>query len=165
LALGRSLWFYVAAVLTIIGIAAAVLYFYNKRQSPEIKPEIIRPAWEVALEDLHYLKEALRQGRVQHREYYFRLSEVLRGYLEKRFRIPLLESTTQEIRLRLKDNFINPSSKESFLTFLEQSDLIKFAKVLPETRMLEQDWKLAYQIVTETIPKPGPVPGFEKMKA
>ena len=164
LALGRSVWFYVAAALTLIGIAAAVLYFYHKRKKPEIKPEIIRPAWEVALDDLQNLKEGLRQGRVQYREYYFRLSEVLRCYLEKRFRIPVLESTTQEIRLRLQNNFLSPSSKESFLTFLEQSDLIKFAKVLPENEMLEQDWQLAYQIVTETIPKPEPVSGFEKIK-
>jgi hypothetical protein len=164
LALGRSLWFYVAAVLTLIGIAAAVLYFYKRRKKPEIRPEIIRPAWEFALEDLQNLKEALRQGRVQYREYYFRLSEVLRGYLEKRFRIPLLESTTQEIRLRLQEDFLNVSSKDAFLKFLEQSDLIKFAKVVPENKMLEEDWQLAYRIVSETIPKPEPVLNFEKVK-
>jgi hypothetical protein len=163
--LGRSVWFYlfVALVLLALGTGLA-LYLLNRRKKKTTKPEIIRTPWEVASEELQNLLQAHRLGRIPVKEYYFSLTEILRGYLERRFGIPLLESTTQEIRAQLERNYLNPESKKSLLQFLEQSDLIKFAKVQPETPRLTSDWELAYQIVQETIPRPEPVQTAERVK-
>ena len=163
--LGRSVWFYLLIALALLALGTALtLYLLNRQKKKAIKPEIIRTPWEIALEELQNLLQAHRLSRIPVKEYYFRLTEILRGYLERRFGIPLLESTTQEIRAQLERNYLNPESKKSFLQFLEQSDLIKFAKVQPETPRLTSDWELAYQIVQETVPKPEPVQAAERVK-
>ena len=163
--LGRSVWFYLLIALALLALGTAlILYLLNRRKKKATKPEIIRTPWEVALEELQNLLQAHRLGRIPVKEYYFRLTEILRGYLERRFGIPLLESTTQEIRAQLERDYLNPESKKSLLQFLEQSDLIKFAKVQPETPRLTSDWELAYQIVRETIPMPEPVQAAEGIR-
>jgi len=163
--LGRSVWFYLLIALALLAIGTALtLYLLNRQKKKAIKPEIIRTPWETALEELQNLLQAHRLGRIPVKDYYFRLTEILRGYLERRFGIPLLESTTQEIRAQLERDYLNPESKKSLLQFLEHSDLIKFAKVQPETPRLTSDWELAYQIVQETIPKPEPVQAAERVE-
>lgn len=163
--LGRSLWFYLLVTLALLALGTGLtLYLLNRRKKKLTKPEIIRTPWELALEELFNLREAHRSGRIPVKEYYFYLTEILRGYLERRFGIPLLESTTTEIRAQLERNYLSPESKKSLLQFLEQSDLIKFAKVLPETQRLTSDWELAYQIVQETIPKIEPAQIIEEVR-
>jgi len=163
--LGRSAWFYLFTALALLALGTSLaLYLLNRRKKKLTKPEIIQTPWEVALEELQNLLQAHRLGRIPVKEYYFRLTEILRGYLERRFGIPFLESTTAEIRAQLERNYLNPESKKSLLQFLEQSDLVKFAKVQPETQKLTSDWELAYQIVQETIPKPEPVQSVEEVQ-
>lgn len=154
LELARSIWFYWAGLVAILIVTALLFYLVKRRPRTPLKPEIVRPAWELAKEELLDLQQSFRSGKIQTKEYYFRLSEILRGYLERRFGIPLLESTTEEIESRLKEDFLSPDSKDSFLRFLQDSDLIKFARVVPESQKPEQDWQLSYRIVQETIPQP-----------
>jgi len=152
--LSRSLWFYLIAGLFVLAVAALLFYLWKRKEKPSLKPEIVKPAWELAAQELHLLQNLLRQGKIQVKEYYFRLSEILRGYLERRFGIPLLERTTEEISRELEKDFLHPESKTPFLLFLHQSDLIKFAKSVPQAQQIDLDWQLAYQIVEETIPRP-----------
>jgi hypothetical protein len=165
LSLGKGWWFYVAMILGLIVLGAALwLYWLKNRRKKIVQPERMRLPWELALEELFNLKEKQCSGGLSFREYYFQLSEILRGYLERRFSIPLLESTTEEIRLILERDFLQPDSKTVLLRFFEQSDLIKFAKVVPENQQLDHDWQLAYQIVEQTIPRPEPVQTGETAK-
>ena len=56
------------------------------------------------------------------------MSEIFRGYLELRFNIPALESSTYELKLFIQDLSIN----ESWINmFLRNSDIVKFAKGIP----------------------------------
>ncbi len=155
LSLGKGWKFYASIILALLILGAGLwLFWLMTRRKKIIQPEEVRFPWELALEELFNLKGKQHSGKMSAKEYYYLLSEILRGYLEKRFSIPLLESTTEEIRLILERDFLQPNSKTVLLRFLEQSDLIKFAKVVPENQQLDNDWQLAYQIVEETIPRP-----------
>jgi hypothetical protein len=156
LELGSSIWGYLfPGVVLLLALVIAIIWFRRKKKLAPI-PIVMTPPWEKALQDLKQLQELFGTGRIDARMYYFQLSEIIRTYLEKRFRIPLLESTTQEIQTRLPEECLNGTPKNKFLEFLNRSDLIKFAKLAPEKNNIDTDWQMALDIVRNTIPRPEP---------
>jgi hypothetical protein len=90
-----------------------------------------RPAHEVALEALDRLEASDMLSRELVKEYHIEVSDILRRYVEGRYRVPALEMTTWEIignleRVGVEANFCGP-----LRTLLDQCDLVKFAKVRP----------------------------------
>jgi len=165
LELGSSLWKYLApALLFLLALAATVFWFRRKKQSATL-PVVVVPPWEKALQDLKQLQQLFGTGKIEARMYYFQLSEIIRTYLEKRFNIPLLESTTQEIQTSLPEECLNGTPKNKFLEFLNRSDLIKFAKLAPEKNNIDADWQMALDIVQNTIPRPEPQDLPQKISA
>ncbi len=74
-------------------------------------------------------KSYLTQNR--HKDFYTELSEIFRGYLEMRFNIPALESSTYDLKVLLKSQSI----KEKWLSdFFRNNDLVKFAKGIPSEK-------------------------------
>ena len=84
------------AGLVLLILIGGGIYFYRIRQRKNTAPPA-RPAHEVALEDIDQLRkeELIKKGVYQ--EHYFRLSEIFRRYLERRFRFQAIEQTTEEI--------------------------------------------------------------------
>lgn len=149
-----SIWIYVL-LLGLAGLAGFGYWYYRKfiMKKPIIfEPEIKRPAWEVALEELEKLKNTDLVNTGQVKEYYFILSEILRKYIENRFNLACIDRTTEEIKQELKNGILEDKIKETFLTFLTESDLVKFAKYVPPAEKPNQDWQTAYDLVRETIP-------------
>lgn len=146
-------------LLWIIAIAAvvALLYFIYKKfikrknQGEEVI-EIQRPPYEIALSSLDELevKKLWQSGKVK--EYHTEITEIIRTYFEKRFSFPALELTTDETLELLKTK--NDSSEIISLTkdFLQNADMVKFAKFIPLNEINEAMIKQARQIVTVTIP-------------
>lgn len=150
-----SIWIYIL-VGTLL-LAAGLGYWYYRRfiiKKPAVAvPEIKRPAWEMALEELENLRkiDLVNTGKV--REYYFGLSEILRKYMENRFNLACIDRTSEEIIAGLNNGVLEEKTKERFLTFLLESDLVKFAKSIPAQKKTEEDWEMVYNLVQETIPK------------
>lgn len=146
-------------LLWITGIAAvvALLYFiykkfYKRKEQSEQIIEIQRPPYEIALNSLDDLeaKKLWQSGKVK--EYHTEITEIIRTYFEKRFSFPALELTTDETLELLKSK--NDSSEIISLTkdFLQNADMVKFAKFVPLNEINEAMIKQARQIVTTTIP-------------
>jgi len=95
-------------------------------------PPPARPAHEVALEKLQTLaqEKVWQQGEIK--TYYTELTEILREYVENRFKVPALELTTDEIVKGMKDLPIERALKEKFFSLLRMADLVKFAKASPD---------------------------------
>ncbi|MFQ5953274.1 MAG: hypothetical protein ACE5JK_07755, partial [Candidatus Omnitrophota bacterium] len=94
--------------LTLVIIAAlAVLAFFiwRKRTAQtfpgEIKP---KPAHVIACEELSELRAMDLPGKGQVKEYYIRLSDIVRHYLENRFLYRAPEMTTEEFLNVIKDS-------------------------------------------------------------
>jgi hypothetical protein len=124
-------------IFIIAGLVAAIaaLFAYRRfvRKPGEEKPAgpVLTPA-EEALFNLNQLfdSDLLRRGKIK--EYYLRLSEILRMYFEKRFQILAVEYTTDEIMRALRDKGIERELREKIQEVLEAADLAKFAKWKPE---------------------------------
>lgn len=75
-------------------------------------------------------EEPWRYNRVK--EYYIRLTEILRIYIERKFAIAALERTTDEIVSSMRQTPCEPSVIKQLESILNVADLAKFAKFIPD---------------------------------
>jgi hypothetical protein len=92
-----------------------------------------------------------QKGRVK--EYHSNITGIIRGYFEERFNLPALELTTSEQMQQLKrvpsaEYILNTTNE-----FLNNADLVKFAKFIPLPSVNEAMMKQAKEIVNSTIIK------------
>ncbi|MEI7904454.1 MAG: hypothetical protein WCI43_03450, partial [Candidatus Firestonebacteria bacterium] len=161
LTLPLSFWFwFFTLILPALAAAGYFLYRYlsSKRQEKIMgKPEPSRPPHEVAYERLNKLKELKLIEQEKVKEHYLLLSEIIRSYLEARFEIPVVERTTSEAYAELMDSG-KLKRKEVTLVkdFLEECDLVKFAKMIPEYAKTDADYAAGVSIVdlTRFVPPP-----------
>ena len=119
-------------IILIIFIIKCLIKFIrnSKKDLPEQDVLDDRSAYIIALELLDNLikEDLLIKGDFLN--FYFRISLILRLFIELQYKINSVEMTTSEIRtnLILDDH----TSKSEILKFLEQADMIKFAKAIPK---------------------------------
>ncbi len=145
---------------SLLALALAVLLwlgirFRKKRKEqeglPAIRKKPAEPAHVFALRELNTLREARlwQQGRVK--EYYTRLTDILRTYLEYRYGIRALEQTTPETLEALHASGFNDNRLRGILeNILETGDLVKFAKYIPQPDLNESVLLDAFVFVNET---------------
>ncbi len=113
-----------------------------------------RPAHELALEALEALEASPMLERGQVKEYHIEVSNILRTYVERRFRVDALEMTSREVVQGLERVGVEPSFREGLTTFLEQCDMVKFAKVRPDADVSRQVLELGRRLVQRSAPRP-----------
>ncbi len=129
------IWWYIGVAIAGLGI---VLYRYlqkmkNRKGEEIIVPvEIVKTAHQIALEKLGALKESRLWEKGEIKEYHSQLTYIIREYLENRYQIPALESTSLEILRDLKKHIAEPEMIKSVDDILNIADWVKFAKGIPE---------------------------------
>lgn len=144
--------------ILIATLAAAVVYYltglYRKLHKKKDAPGevvIADPAHVIAFRDLENLRaeKLWQQGEVK--QYYSRLTEILRQYLENRFRVYSLELTTSEtLEALVLSGFSKDSNYKILSKVLSGADMVKFAKYNPEASENEIFFQDAWSFVTET---------------
>lgn len=89
-------------------------------------------------------------GKGDFKGYYFRLSEIVRGYLGELYDFEALESTTPELLTALRSRSTPGLPMPELATFAETSDFIRYAKQVPTLDDCKGHLELAYQIVHST---------------
>jgi hypothetical protein len=90
------------------------------------------------------------------------VSDAVRVYLEERFQLRAPERTTEEfLRDLQKTSALNAEQKTSVAAFLEQCDLVKFARFEPPESALRELHESALRLVHETQYDPAAVPPGE----
>lgn len=146
-------WFSILILIGLI-IGFIALYLEKKKAKESDEPEDKRPAEPahiIALRELDLLKAQKLWQQNEVKEYYSRLTGIIRKYIELQFVIPALEQTTTEI---LKSfhvsgyrSKINYNEMEELLNL---ADMVKFAKGEPNPRENEKLLDVAYKFVRDT---------------
>ena len=141
----------------LICLAVAGYYFWKRREDQKMAPpvpEIKLPAHEIALTALTALRgeKLWQQGAIK--TYQSRLTYIIREYLENRYEVPALESTTDEILRGLKKVDFDSSWKDKLQNILQVADLVKFAKAKPPADFHDKVWQEAEDFVIATKVKP-----------
>ena len=154
----RILWG-LAVGLLLLGVLYT--YLFQKRKK-ELKAREL-PPFERAIEELKALENERLSEQEEFKAYYSRLTEVVRRYLEEEAKIDALESTSEELLLKLnlrKDAGsldLDHKTLKSLKAVLQNADLVKFAKSLPEIHTATADRKAVEHVVIETqeaLPEP-----------
>lgn len=139
--------------LTALILALIFYLWWRKRKKPEVKiPEIIIPPHITAFEQLKHLEDKKLWQNGMIKEYYIEMTDILRTYIENRFRIHAMEQTTDEIMSQLRLTDISEISKLTLVPVLKLSDLVKFAKENPIGLENEEMMQRAKDFVTSTVP-------------
>ncbi|MDG1023575.1 MAG: hypothetical protein P8I42_05780 [Flavobacteriaceae bacterium] len=156
--ISRVLWGLVIALL-VIGISYT--YLFQKRRKELREREL--PPFDRALEELKALESVQPSEQDEYKLYYSRLTDVVRRYLEEEAKIDALESTSEELLIKLelrKDAGtldLDRATLKSLREVLKTADLVKFAKSMPEYRIANEDRRTVAHVVLETkeaLPEP-----------
>jgi hypothetical protein len=109
---------------------------WGRREKEIVLPPPV-PAHVTAFEALDALEarreDLLERGEFQ--DYYLRLTEILKGYLQGRFGVDALDRTTEELRRELEiargGQALGELDVRELIKFLQDCDLVKFARFAP----------------------------------
>ncbi len=149
-------WLTIILILLGVLILLALIYFiykkYFRKESVEEKKvkKIILPPHKIAYKKLSELEsEKLWQsGKIK--EFHSRITEILREYFENRYGFNSLEMTTDETLNELRKSNVTNEVVEITEKFLQNADMVKFAKFNPMASINEQMMSEAYKIVDLT---------------
>ena len=149
-----EIWQYLLIAFGLILIGIAIWYFIkkNKKEPFLTTKKTIEPPHIIAIRELDKLRaEKLWQSN-KVKEYYTRLTEIIRVYIEKQFGIYALEMTSDEIVEALKRvHFEDEKSIGLLRTMFYSADLVKFAKAEPLPDENEINLLNTYQFVNNTL--------------
>lgn len=128
----------------------------SKKSGQAISRSVELPPHELALRRLEVLTQKRLWQQDQVKEYYAELTYILREYLEKRFHIPALESTSEELLAHLARTDFPENFRLRLHDLLAQADLAKFAKSVPPVDYHHQAWQEVRQVVAGTALEPAP---------
>ncbi len=127
-------------------------YYKNRelRQAEVVVPDVFVPSHQIALKKLSDLKgkQLWQQGDIK--TYQSELTYIIREYLEGRYDISALESTTDEIVKNLSEELQSNDDVISLKRILQVADLVKFAKAKPDENLHESFMTEAESFVERT---------------
>lgn len=149
-------WLLVLLVIIIIAIFIFISYWiYKKYQNKKlgrdaILPIVIKPPYEEAYESLQILdsKKLWQNGFIK--DYHSEITAIIRKYFERRFNILALEMPTSEILTSLGKSKVDQNVKETTEKFLENADMVKFAKFTPMNEVNSEMMHQAFQIIEQS---------------
>ena len=162
----NKLLLYLVIIIFIVGIVSALVIY--RRKISEKKKMI--PPFEKAIKALKELEKREPIFQEEYKKYYSELTDVVRRYLEEEANIDALESTSDQLLLKLelyKDSgklSLEESTIKNLKTVLNTADLVKFARAVPEKGVVKLDRTLVEKVVVETK-EVLPEPTIEELKA
>jgi hypothetical protein len=155
LAIPRN-WLLLLPWVLVVGALGGGAYWLQRRikrrpqQVAEATPTPAGAPHEVAYEMLDRLAESglLEQGEIK--AYYIAVSEIVRRYIAGRYGVDALEMATYEVLQGLEAVGVSSSNLSQFDRFLDDCDLVKFAKYRPEIGTCREIVARARNIVTAT---------------
>lgn len=147
-----SLWVVLAAALAAIGVCLWLLY----RRTGSIVPRRVKVVdpYEAAMAELTRLRERKLAENGHEKEYYTRLVDILRVYLERRFSINAMEMSTTQILASLKANPETRDNRDRIKQILDLADFVKFANVRPLPDDNIKTFNNVLRFVEDTKPRP-----------
>jgi hypothetical protein len=160
---GKTFYFILFLILVFCIDYLWYRYYYRKKEEETGAGEFVPDKLpdEIAYEQLAKLQELnlVQQGKIK--EYYIELSEIMRRYLSARFKIHVIERTTEEVygdlrklNVDVPSGVIIPKDWKKIVVvikgFLDNADMVKFAKHVPKPGEIDADYETVKHIIEVT---------------
>ena len=153
--LKENWWYFLYAAMLIAAIWAFFKYIrpMMQKKGPVVQVRKVVPLHERYLKKLAELENAKLWQTGKVKEYQSSLSEIVRSYIEERYGIPALESTTAEILSSLSHQGFSQNQIEDLTHLLNLADLVKFARHQPMPDEHSRSMEKAQVFVKSTAEK------------
>lgn len=145
------LLYVLAAILAGLAIAYGVMRWL--RRPKPVTPVYVPPPEPLhvrATKALDVLAAENLPMKGEFKPYYFRLSEIVRGYLGELYGFEALESTTPELLVALHSRHTPGLPLKELVQFAEASDFVRYAKQEPTVEDCKLHLELGYRIIHST---------------
>jgi hypothetical protein len=141
----------ISTLFLTLGIMAWLSIKYRKEKLLALTDNFLPQPDEIAIEKLNYLRKKSKEN-FDIKEFYVQISYILREYVEHSLFLKTLEMTTKDIKSLVNMLPFSDEEMKTWLALLERSDLIKYAKMMPENNIYTQDLITAEEFIQSTIP-------------
>ncbi|MFH1681947.1 MAG: hypothetical protein ABIH26_15065 [Candidatus Eisenbacteria bacterium] len=157
ISLGRD-WLGLLLPALLLLLAAAGIFLLRRRRrkkapAPVLRPADLRPAHVIAIESLARLEGEHAGPNGVPRAFYFRLSAVVRDYIDRRYALPAPERTTREILREIRKEKLDSGAAGLLRELLLRCDLVKFRGDEPPRAEAEEALRGAREFVEKTREK------------
>ena len=154
---GFAPWVYAVAALALAAVAFGAWWWRRRRKAEQEKPPPL--PHEVALRRLRELMDEDLIAKGEWKQFYLRVSSILRYYIEDRFGLRAPERTTEEFLHDLREEQALTGPQKALLRkFLQHCDMVKFAEYTPSRAEADDTINTCAQFIAETKPKPAAGP-------
>ncbi|TWT40885.1 hypothetical protein RAS1_35700 [Phycisphaerae bacterium RAS1] len=142
-------WSLLGGALLAAVAAALLLVRWLRLRALRPPPPILPEVW--AMRCLKELEAAGLVERGEARDYYYRLTEIVRAYVERKFALAAPEKTTEEfLTLISRDRGRLPYEADKLRAFLEACDMVKYAALQPRREDADAALQTARAFVNAT---------------
>ncbi len=144
-------WWWLWLLLVLAAVLALLSWLWKRRQPADATKALPPPTpYELAIRAI----QQLREENPPVEEFYTGLSDIVRRYLEGRFHLRAPERTTEEFLYEVsRNNTLAQEHKDLLGAFLQESDLVKFARHHPEQADRQRALEAAEKFVRDTQPR------------
>ena len=156
-------WWWVPPIVVISVIAIVVLI--RRRRRVRAAVTIVVPAHEWARRELAALaaEGLIERGEIQ--PFHYRISFIVRGYIERRFDVAAPEMTTEEfLATTAGDGRFGAEVSHELPRFLQACDMVKYARFEPGPDEPNRLMRSAIGFVDRTCERPGAVDEYERIE-
>ena len=142
-------WLWLAGLGLVAALVLGWFWWRKRRRSASVTTPVTPPPTplEIALAAL----QQLRQADLAVEEFYIRLSDIVRQYLEQQLQLRAPERTTEEFLYEIaQGSRLSEDHKNLLETFLQEADLVKFARHRPGTADRARAFGAAEKFVRES---------------
>jgi hypothetical protein len=147
-------WRVLYGLAALAGLGLLAWLIARRLSRPKAQREALRPPPEPvevrATKALDALAAQNLPGQGDFKAFYFRLSEIVRGYLGELYGFEALESTTPELLDLVRTRQTPGLAVKELAEFATESDFIRYARTEPTVDVCKQHLELAYRVVHET---------------
>lgn len=125
----------IVALIVIVLLFFLIRYFIRKKKKkPVMQKKIVASPLDWALAEI----EKLRSSKATMYVYFGGLNEIVRTYLHEKANLPTHYETSDELVLRMRDQYKSDVVADSFYQNLKLMDAVKFAKYVPSEEVKTQ---------------------------
>lgn len=143
---------YIIGAFIMAILAGLITWFImeRKKKKQPIDEKFLLPPHIWALKELDKLQQQKLWQTGEVKDYYSRLTDIARTYIELRYKIPAMEKTTDELMSSMHKGMVKQSLKKELNEVLVLSDFVKFAKAQPDFIENENSFKIIKDFIDKT---------------
>ncbi len=142
----QTTWFYVSIVIVTALLIGLGVYLFMRSRTKPLTP------WEWALRELRATTPLRCNHKEDFKKFYFRLTDITKIYLYRRYAWDVDDRTDQELVLFLEEQAFDRDTIDMLKKVAEGALWVKYANMDVLKSQAEADWKSIIAMVEHTTP-------------